>query len=44
MKFNNPIRKEIRQEMKKLDNLIEKLKEKNVITAQEVDAIKEKKK
>lgn len=44
MKFQNPIRKEIRQEMKKLDNLIEKLKEKNIITAQEVDAIKEKKK
>lgn len=44
MKINNPIPKEIRKEMKKLDNLIEKLKEKNIINQTEVDAIKEKKK
>jgi len=44
MKINNPIPKEVRQEMKKLDLLIDKLKEKNVITAQEIEKIKQGKK
>jgi len=43
VKINNPIPREIRKEMKKLDSLIEKLKEKNVINQSEADVIKGKK-